>query len=120
MYWKYLLLSISGYSLYLKSYRSGFEARNVIDQIIFNSNFPRAVIYSLNQMMRYFERLKSSSSEEDYNRIHFMLGKLHSKVRFSNVQLVSQVGLHDYLTELHRELIEIGQALNRHYFAYTD
>lgn len=119
MYWKYLLLSISGYSLYLKNYRSGFEARNVIDQIIFNSNFPRSVIYSLNQMLRYFERLRTSSSEEDYERMHFMIGKVHSKVRFSNVQMVAQVGLHDYLRELHREFHEIGEALNRHYFAYT-
>ena len=119
MYWKYLLLSISGYSLYLKNYRSGFEARNVVDQVIFNISFPRSVIYSLNQMQRYFERIKGTSAGEDFNRIHFMIGKLYSKVRFSNVQTVSQIGLHDYLTEIHRELFEIDKALSKHYFAYT-
>ena len=30
-YWKYLLLSISGYELYLKTYRTGFDARNVVE-----------------------------------------------------------------------------------------
>lgn len=119
MYWKYLLLSISGYSLYLKSYRSGFEARNILDQSIFNINFPRSIIYALQQIERYFERLKESSAEEDYNRIHFMIGRLYSKVRFSNVQSVSQVGLHDFLIDIKRELFEIGQALNKYYFAYT-
>ena len=44
-YWKYFLLSISGYELYLKNYRSGFEARNILDLIIFNVNFP--VQYSI-------------------------------------------------------------------------
>src|SRR5450432_1542743 len=39
-YWKFLLLSISGYELYLKNYRSEFEARNIVDQIVFDTNFP--------------------------------------------------------------------------------
>jgi uncharacterized alpha-E superfamily protein len=34
-YWKYMLMSISGYELYLKTYRSGFEAKKVMEQIIF-------------------------------------------------------------------------------------
>src|ERR1700743_748123 len=49
-YWKYLLLSISGYELYLKTYRSGFEARNVVEQIVLNGDFPRSVIYSIHQL----------------------------------------------------------------------
>ena len=38
-YWKYLLLSISGYELYLKTYRSGFDAKNVVEQIVLNRGF---------------------------------------------------------------------------------
>jgi uncharacterized alpha-E superfamily protein len=65
-YWKYLLLSISGYALYLKSYRSGFEAKNVIDQILFNVYFPRSLSYSLSLLQRIFDRLQSSSNEESF------------------------------------------------------
>ena len=57
-YWKYLLMSISGYELYLKTYRSGFEAKNVVELIVLNRDFPRSVLYSINQMMRYFMRLQ--------------------------------------------------------------
>ncbi len=39
-YWKYLLLSISGFEYYLKTYRSGFDARNVVEQIVLNREFP--------------------------------------------------------------------------------
>src|SRR5579859_156033 len=35
-YWKYFLMSISGYELYLKNYRSGFEVKNILEQVIFN------------------------------------------------------------------------------------
>src|ERR1700709_2715136 len=71
-YWKYLLMSISGYELYLKTYRSGFEARNVVELIVLNKDFPRSVIYSINQLMRYFMRLRSDRNAESYQQIEFL------------------------------------------------
>lgn len=118
-YWKYLLLSISGYALYLKSYRSGFEAKNVVDQILFNVDFPRSLAYSMALLQRNFDRLKSSTSTEHFNQVQFMIGKLYSKVKYSNVQSVTRIGLHNYLKETHDELHHIGQSLNQLYFAYT-
>jgi len=118
-YWKYLLMSISGYSLYLKQYQSGFEVRNIIDQILFNVNFPRSVLYSLNHLHRYFERLRDEKNMEGFSKVHFSIGKLKSKVQYSNVQSVSNIGLHDYLTEITTEIDEIGRTLNQYYFAYS-
>ncbi len=118
-YWKYLLLSISGYELYLKTYRSGFEARNVVEQVVLNKNFPRSAIYSINQLQRYFERLKSERHAESYHKIEFMLGRLKSKVNYSTVDTILEQGLHEYLNEIKKELYEIGIALNQNYFAYT-
>lgn len=118
-YWKYLLMSISGYELYLKTYRSGFEARNVVEQVVLNKNFPRSVIYSINQLQRYFERLKSERHADSYNKIEFMLGRLKSKVNYSTVDTILQQGLHEYLDEVRKEIYEIGVALNQNYFAYV-
>lgn len=118
-YWKYLLLSISGYALYLKTYRSGFEAKNVVDQVLFNMNFPRSLLYSISLLQRYFERLKESSNEKNYNQVLFMIGRLHSKVRYSTVQSISQTGLHSYLHDVHGDLSAISQTLNQKYFAYA-
>src|SRR5690606_9863949 len=105
-YWKYLLLSLSGYSLYLKSYRSGFEARNVIDQTLFNTNFPRSLAYSMTLLQRNFERLQANSSEESFQEIQFMVGKLYSKVRYSDVDSITRLGLHQYLKSVHEDLHE--------------
>ncbi|MFX9552248.1 alpha-E domain-containing protein, partial [Acinetobacter baumannii] len=44
-YWKHLLLSLGGYELYLKTYREGFEAENILEQVVLNNDFPRSVIY---------------------------------------------------------------------------
>ncbi len=118
-YWKYFLLSISGYELYLKNYRTGFEARNILDQIIFNVSFPRSVQYSVMQVHRYFERLKSERNLESFEKINFMIGKLRSSIHFSNVQMISEEGLHNYLEKIHEDLFSIGQLLNEHYFAHS-
>jgi uncharacterized alpha-E superfamily protein len=118
-YWKYFLLSISGYELYLKNYRSGFEAKNILDQIIFNNTFPRSVQYSVNQLQRYFERLKSERNLENFEKINFMIGKLKAAIQFSNVQMISEEGLHPYLKRVHEDLYKVGNLLNQHYFAYS-
>jgi uncharacterized alpha-E superfamily protein len=118
-YWKYLLLSISGYELYLKTYRSGFDAKNVIGQIVLNEDFPRSVIYSVNQLQRYFERLKSERNIDSYRKIDFLIGKIKSKVKYSTVESIMGQGLHSYLKGIKEDLYDVGNALNLNYFAYT-
>jgi len=118
-YWKYLLMSISGYELYLKTYRSGFEARNVVELIVLNRDFPRSVLYSINQMMRYFTRLKSDRNVESYQKIEFLIGKLKSKINYSTTDSILKQDLHEYLEEVKTDLNEIGATLNQKYFAYA-
>ncbi|MBL7856401.1 MAG: alpha-E domain-containing protein [Cyclobacteriaceae bacterium] len=118
-YWKYLLMSVSGYALYLKRYRSGFEARNVIDQLLFNTEFPRSVLYSLNQLQRYFNRLRSDQNTDGFNKVDFQIGKLRSKIQYSDVQSVSSMGLHQYLMDITDDIRAIGITLNQYYFAYS-
>ena len=118
-YWKYLLMSISGYELYLKTYRSGFEARHVVELIVLNRDFPRSVLYSINQLMRYFMRLRSDRNADSYQKIEFLIGKLKSKINYSTTDSILQQGLHEYLEEIKTDLNEIGVALNQNYFAYT-
>jgi uncharacterized alpha-E superfamily protein len=118
-YWKYLLMSISGYSLYLKRYRSGFEARNIIDQVLFNVDFPRSVLYSLNQLQRNFQRLPNDENTEGFSKVDFMIGRLRSKLQYSDVQSVSHSGLHHYLKSITTDISNIGETLNHYYFAYS-
>jgi uncharacterized alpha-E superfamily protein len=118
-YWKYLLMSISGYELYLKTYRSGFGAKNVMEQILLNETFPRSVIYSINHLHHYFERLKNEKNIAGFNQIDFMIGKLRSKIKFSTPDGIINEGLHKYLTDTKASLFEIGNTLNQNYFAHS-
>ena len=116
-YWKHLLQSIGGYELYLKSYREGFEAGNILEQVVLNNDFPRSVIYSVNNIQRYFDRLKNNSNMDDFRELSFQIGRLQSKIKYSSVKSIEQDGLHQYLTQIRKDLYGIGNALNEHYFA---
>ena len=118
-YWKYLLMSISGYELYLKTYRSGFEAKNVMEQIVLNEQFPRSVLYSINQLHRYFQRLNNDRNQNEFQQIDFMIGKIKSQVKFSTPDSIINDGLHHFLNETKIRLFEIGNQLNQNYFAHA-
>lgn len=118
-YWKYLLLSISGYEFYLKTYRSGFDARHVVEQIVLSTDFPRSILYSVSRLKLHWERLKDDRNREAYQKIDFMIGRIYSRVRYSTVDSILEQGLHSYLISVKESLYEVGNALNQHYFAYT-
>jgi uncharacterized alpha-E superfamily protein len=116
-YWKHLLLSLGGYELYLKTYREGFEAENVLEQVVLNNDFPRSVIYSVNHIQRYFERLKNDSNIDNYRELSFYIGRLQSHIKYSSVKSIRDEGLHIFLTQIRSQLFGIGDALNNYYFA---
>lgn len=116
-YWKHLLQSIGGYELYLKTYRDGIEAQNVMELVILNTDFPRSVIYGANNIHRYYDRLKTESHVTNHRDIAFQIGKLQSFIQYSSAQSIRQVGLHQFLTQIRQDLFAIGTSMNERYFA---
>jgi uncharacterized alpha-E superfamily protein len=118
-YWKYLLMSISAYELYIKTYRGGFEPKNVVEMIILNKNFPRSVIYSLDHIHQYFERFRNEKNLESFQKMDFMIGKLKSKILYSTPDTIMEQNLHQYLLDIKKDLHQIANGFNQYYFAYT-
>lgn len=116
-YWKHLLLSLGGYELYLKTYREGFEAENILEQVVLNNDFPRSVIYSVNNIQRYFERLKNDTNVDTFRDMSFQIGRLQSRIKYSSVKSIRDEGLHGFLTQIRSELYGVGNSLNEYYFA---
>jgi len=115
-YWKHLLLSLGGYELYLKTYREGFEAENVLEQVVLNNDFPRSVIYSINNIQKYFDRLKKDSNLDNFREMSFQIGRLQSRIKYSSVRSIKQEGLHTFLAQIRSELYGISDSLNKYYF----
>jgi uncharacterized alpha-E superfamily protein len=113
---RYLLYSLSGYELYLKTHRGNFQVEPVLHQIIYNENFPHSVAYCLKQLFRYFERLETESIPENYKQLEFLIGKTRNNVKYSNIKTSDSEGLRLFLQQFRQELTGIAAAFNQYYF----
>ena len=113
---RYLLYSLSGYELYLKTNRGNFQTDYVLEQVIHNENFPHSVSYCLKQLFRYFERLETESLPESYKQLEFLIGRSMNSVKYSNIKLSDSEGLRNFLQQLRQELFGIAAAFNQYYF----
>ena len=57
--------SLSGYELHVKTYRSGNHNYNVLHQVLINENFPRSVIYSLQRIEHYLNKVIGNNMNEE-------------------------------------------------------
>lgn len=113
---RYLLYSLSGYELYLKTHRGNFQVEPVLHQIIYNESFPHSISYCLKQLFRYFERLETESLPESYKQLEFLIGRIMNSVKYSSVQPSDSEGLKKFLQQIKQELFEIAAAFNQYYF----
>lgn len=113
---RYLLYSLSGYELYLKTHRGNLQADFVIQQIVYNEHFPHSVSYCLKQLFRYFERLEAESLPENYKQLEFLIGRAMNNVKYSIINTADGDGLKRFLEQTRRELFGIAAAFNQYYF----
>lgn len=113
---RYLLYSLSGYELYLKTHRGNFQADHVLQQILYNNNFPHSVAYCLGQLFRYFQRLETESLPESYKQLEFLIGRAMNNVRYSSIRPSESEHLKEFLQQTRNELFGIAAAFNQYYF----
>lgn len=116
-YYRNLLLSLSGYELYLKSYRTGLDSQNVVDMTLLNTDFPRSVLYCLVRLDRTIRGMRGENIEATPH-LQKIIGRLRSSVEYSDIESISEKGLHGFLAEVKNNLYHFSNALTRSYFAY--
>lgn len=116
--WRFLLYSLSGYELYLKTNRGDIHSRLIIEHVLYNTDFPHSLLYSMNRLNRYFERLKNDSTPESYSQLEFMIGRCFNNIKYSKVSQDS-AQLKDFLQQTRNELFIIASLFNKYYFGNT-
>lgn len=119
MQWRYLLLSLSGYELHLKNYRTSDYNRNVLHQVLFNEDFPHAVLYSLRRIERHLKEVVKEGHSEENAALTRCLGRLHSKVRYMDLESLNNHTLQAFLQEIRSELLQFTKRLVQHFFSYS-
>ena len=116
--WRFLLYSLSGYELYLKRNRGTVDATLIIQHVLYNTDFPHSLLYSLNRMSRYFDRLKTESKPENFARLEFLIGRCSNNIKYSNITNNS-ILLKEFLLKTRNEILEISSMFNKFYFGNT-
>jgi uncharacterized alpha-E superfamily protein len=115
---RYLLYSLFGYEQYIKEYRGNIQPENLLQHVLTNEDFPHSIVYSLQQMDRYFKRLQSESLPESFAEIEYLIGKTMNKVRYNSIKANDSEAVNTFLLDTKKELYEIASALSSHYFGY--
>lgn len=114
-FWKNLLVSIGGYQLYLKKYKSIFILENIIEMIALNENFPRSIKYSVNKLHIHIERLYRFNNLKD-NQLLFRIGKLKNQLVYTTMENIKEEGIDAFVFYLQSELREISSIINKTFF----
>lgn len=114
-FFKNLLISIGGYQIYLKTFKSLFKIENIIEMIAVNESFPRSIIYSINKLFNHVERLNNFNNIND-KRLIFTVGKLKNNLKYTTIQTIKSQGLTKFLDETKTELNKISNTINNTYF----
>lgn len=116
---RYLLYSLFGFEVYLKTYKGNFNTKNVLDLILYNPEFPHSILYSMERLYKYFGRLNAESLPENYDRLEFLIGKTMNNIKYSNVNEKDTQSLDAFLLQTRQDLFEISAAFSKYYFGNT-
>ncbi len=114
-FWKNLLVSIGGYQLYIKTYKSIFSIDNIIELISLNEFFPRSIKFSVNKLYTHVMRLEKFNKPHE-NNLNFMAGKLRNQLKYSNLVSIKKQGLKNFAYEIQLQLNDISNEINKVYF----
>ncbi|MDD5150262.1 MAG: alpha-E domain-containing protein [Flavobacterium sp.] len=119
LYWRKLLLSLSGYELYLKSYSNIPHNRKVVQQVIFNKDFAHSVIYTLTLIENYLDSLFEDNNLSEARTLRNQFGRLKSSVEFTDYHNLTNQQLEDVLNNTKAQLIEFSTDFSKLFFSYT-
>jgi uncharacterized alpha-E superfamily protein len=57
------------------------------------------------------------SNPNTYCKVEYLIGKVHSKIKYTEIEDILKIGLRVFLKELVSDLLSIGDLLNQHYFS---
>jgi uncharacterized alpha-E superfamily protein len=115
-YWKNLLLSLGGYQLYLKKYKSYFNEANIITMVFQDKLFPRSLYYCVSKLNRHVTQL-IDSGELKKNDLDFLIGKLESNIKYTTIESINNQGLDHFIREIKEDIKNISFSINTVYFS---
>lgn len=119
LYWRNLLLSLSGYELHLKTYRSNNHTLNVLDQVLFNREFTRSVQYSIAKMNHYLQHVITKNNPPQKEKLTKEFGRLMSLIEYADSEQVKNVSTEKFLDLIRNQLLQFNKLFAQVFFSYS-
>ncbi|MBP0001426.1 MAG: alpha-E domain-containing protein [Cyanobacteria bacterium SID2] len=118
--WIALLKSASAYEMYRKC-QHRIVPSGVAEFMILNREFPRSITFCLQEAERCLHKITGTSVGTWCNGAERALGKLCSKLGYTTLEDVFDIGLHEFLDRLQSEMNEVDtQILSTFFKTYSD
>jgi uncharacterized alpha-E superfamily protein len=119
LYWRQLLLSLSGYELHLKTYRNTHYTHNVADQVFFNRQFTRSIRYSLDKIGHYLNDVIDINNPAEKELLKREFGRLRCKIQYADLVQVSAVTPEKFIADIRLNLLQFNRLLTQVFFSYA-
>ncbi len=113
--WSVLLNSASALEMYRKKYGQ-IEPENVIDFLLVDQEFPRAILFCLLNAEESLHSISGSRVGGYANQAERRLGQLRSELAYAQVYEIIARGLHEFLDGLQGKLNTVGEAIAGTFF----
>ena len=127
--WLAVLRSLSAYEAYNKLYRSAVRPRAVIEMLTLSPVFPRSIRFAIGEVDAALTHIAAhlSGFPDDDGLSNLLLGRpseaeravgrLKGTLAYQHVDELFTPGLRDYLLGLERQCYQIGEYIEKQYFA---
>lgn len=119
LFWRSLLLALSGYEHHLKHYSNQQHNYNVAKQVLFDKNFPRSLSYALDRAHKYLTDIAISNPIEGSSAITRTFGRVNSYIRYSDLEAIADTGLEKFLIRVRSQLNDFTRQFGQLYFSYS-
>jgi uncharacterized alpha-E superfamily protein len=119
LYWRQLLLSLSGYELHLKTYRNTQYTLNVTEQVFFNRQFTRSIRYSLDKIGHYLDDVIDMNNPAEKELLKREFGRLRSKIQNADLTQVKELTPEKFIADIRLNLLQFNRLLTQVFFSYA-
>ena len=113
--WISVLRSASAFEMFRKEMHH-VNPRNVSDFLIFNKLFPRSIYHCASKAQTCLHRITGSPNGSATNNAEKKLGRLMADLEYTDIQEVTQSGLHEFLENLQVQLNQLGGVIGETFF----
>ena len=117
--WEALLRSVSGLTMFRQQWKK-VSAPNVLTFLLFDKYFPRAMMHCLTQAEQTVQVLSGEvpmDTERFPNLAVKAVGQLLAQLRFTSLEEVQRLGVHEFLNKVQIALNEIGDSVQKTFFS---